>query len=174
MRDGDPLIAQAAESKVASLDDAFDTFWVSEHAAVLALAAALTGDWGTAEDVTQDSFTAAHGKWDQIDNPSAWVRRVVANRAASHWRRRARETAALTRFAARSRAVVLAPEYDEFWVKVRALPRRQAQVVALRYLDDRSISEIAEVLGIAEGTVKATLSHARATLASSLKLQEEP
>ena len=173
MRHGDPLIAQPAEA-VVSAGDGFDAFWDSDHAAVLALAAALTGDWGTAEDVTQDAFSAAHGKWDQIDNPSAWVRRVVTNRAASHWRRRARETAALARFASRSRAVVLAPEYDEFWAKVRALPRRQAQVVVLRYLEDRSISEIAELLGLAEGTIKATLSHARAALALSLHLEEEP
>jgi RNA polymerase sigma-70 factor (ECF subfamily) len=169
MRHGDRLIAQAPESPVVH---PFDAFWACDHAAVLALAAALTGDWGIAEDLTQDAFSAAHRKWDQIDNPAAWVRRVVANRAASHWRRRARETAAFARFAARSSAVLLAAEYDEFWGAVRALPRRQAQVVALRYLEDRSISEIADVLGIAEGTVKATLSHARAALARSLTLEE--
>jgi RNA polymerase sigma-70 factor (ECF subfamily) len=173
MRHGDRLVALATESPVAPAEDAFDEFWACHHAAVLALAAALTGDWGVAEDLTQDAFSAAHRNWDRIENHAAWVRRVVANRAASHWRRRARETAAFTRLAARPSAVVLAPEYDEFWEKVRALPRRQAQVVVLRYLDDRSVSEIAEVLEIAEGTVKATLSHARAALARSLALEEE-
>jgi RNA polymerase sigma-70 factor (ECF subfamily) len=170
MRPGDHLVAPVAESRP---DDSFDAFWAADHAAVLALAAALTGDWNVAEDIAQDAFGAAHGNWDEIENPAAWVRRVVTNRAASHWRRRARETAALTRLAARPNPVVLAPDYDEFWTTVRALPRREAQVVVLRYLDDRSIAEIAAVLEIAEGTVKATLSHARASLARSLTLEEE-
>ncbi|MDQ1435193.1 MAG: hypothetical protein QOF59_2009 [Actinomycetota bacterium] len=174
MRLGGPGIVRAAQSPVASVQDAFDAFWARDHAAVLALAAALTGDWATAEDLTQDAFGAASRIWDEIENPAAWVRRVVANRAASYWRRRARETAAFARLAARPSPVVLGREHDEFWGKVRALPRRQSQVVTLRYLDDLSISEIAEVLDIAEGTVKATLSHARSALARSLVLEEGP
>lgn len=173
MGHGEPLVATAAESRVAPAEAGFDAFWASDHAAVLALAAALTGDWNVAEDLTQDAFSAAHRNWDAIENPAAWIRRVIANRAASHWRRRAREAAALARLAARPDRVMLAPEYDEFWAKVRALPRRQAQVVALRYVEDLSISEIAVVLDIAEGTVKATLSHARAALARALTLKEE-
>ena len=168
-----PAAATLAEAMAEPQDDGFESFWFREHAAVLALAAGLTGDWGVAEDLTQDAFSAAHRQWADIDTPSAWVRRVVANRAASHWRRRGRETAALVRLAARPSPVALTAEYDEFWRTVRALPRRQAQVVALRYLDDRSLAEIAEVLGIAEGTVKATLSHAHAALARSLSLEEE-
>jgi RNA polymerase sigma-70 factor (ECF subfamily) len=114
-----------------------------------------------------------HGRWDEVENPAAWVRRVVTNRAASHWRRRAREAAALARLAARPHAVELAPEHDEFWSRVRALPRREAQVVALYYVDDRPVAEIAALLGIAEGTVKATLAHARASLARMLAIEEE-
>jgi RNA polymerase sigma-70 factor, ECF subfamily len=171
MRQGDPVVAALPDSP--AIDD-FDAFWAAEHGAVLALAAALTGDWNVAEDITQDAFGALHRSWDQIENRAAWVRRVVTNRAASHWRRRAREAAAFARVAGRTNPIVLAPEYDEFWAHVRALPRRQAQVVALRYLDDHSIADIAAVLEIAEGTVKATLSHARAALARTLALEEEP
>jgi RNA polymerase sigma-70 factor (ECF subfamily) len=97
----------------------------------------------------------------------------VTNRAASHWRRRAREAAALARLAARPDAVALAPEHDDFWSKVRSLPRREAQVVALYYVDDRSVADIATLLGIAEGTVKATLSHARSSLTRALALEED-
>jgi len=147
---------------------------MSDHAAVLALAAALTGDWGAPEDLTQDAFSAAHRRSGEIDNPATRVRRVVTNRAGSYWRRRAREVAALARLAARSSAVVLAAEHDEFWAQACALPRRQAQVVALRYVDDLSISEIADVLEIAAGTVKATRTHACATFARALALEEEP
>src|SRR6185503_2252966 len=103
MRIGDPVVATGAGE--------FDAFWNAERAAVLALAAGLTGDWNLAEDLVQDAFAAAHRRWAEIENPAAWVRRVVVNRAASHWRRRAREAAALARLAARPDAVQLAPEY---------------------------------------------------------------
>jgi RNA polymerase sigma-70 factor (ECF subfamily) len=106
--------------------------------------------------------------WDRVDNPGAWVRRVVSNRAVSRWRRRTRELAALTRLAARAEPVVLEPADDAFWDAVRALPHRQAQVVALYYLEDLSVVAIAGVLGIAGGTVKATLAKARQRLATQL------
>ncbi|HJQ94786.1 MAG TPA: sigma factor-like helix-turn-helix DNA-binding protein [Acidimicrobiia bacterium] len=54
------------------------------------------------------------------------------------------------------------------------MPRRQAQVIALFYLDQMSISEIAHVLEVAEGTVKAHLHQARETLAPMLESQGEP
>jgi RNA polymerase sigma-70 factor, ECF subfamily len=59
---------------------------------------------------------------------------------------------------------------------VRALPQRQAQAVALYYLEDRSIAQTAVVLDCAEGTVRAHLVKARRTLARRLRLEvgEEP
>ena len=61
-----------------------------------------------------------------------------------------------------------APADDDFWRAVRELPRRQAQCVALRYLEDRSFDEIAAVLGIAAPTVRVHLHAARSTLAIRL------
>jgi RNA polymerase sigma-70 factor, ECF subfamily len=55
---------------------------------------------------------------------------------------------------------------------VRALPRRQAQVVALHYLEDRPVAEIADALGIASGTVKKHLHDGRRELARRLELEE--
>ena len=57
---------------------------------------------------------------------------------------------------------------EAFWEAVRHLPRRQAQCVALRYVEDRPVAEIAAVLDIAEATVRGYLHEARATLAASL------
>jgi len=62
----------------------------------------------------------------------------------------------------------LAEDDERFWSAVRRLPRRQAQVVALHYGDDRTISDVAEILGCAEGTVKAHLHSARKTLTALL------
>jgi RNA polymerase sigma-70 factor (ECF subfamily) len=84
-------------------------------------------------------------------------------------RRRVAEARALARLAARAAPPAeLALEDDAFWRAVRALPRRQAQVVALRYVEDRSLADIAEILECAEGTVKAHLFKARHALAATL------
>jgi RNA polymerase sigma-70 factor (ECF subfamily) len=67
----------------------------------------------------------------------------------------------------------LSADDAEFWAAVRSLPRRQAQVIALRYLDDRPVAEIAEILGTAEGTVKKHLHEGRQTVISRLRLEED-
>jgi RNA polymerase sigma-70 factor (ECF subfamily) len=64
-------------------------------------------------------------------------------------------------------------ESDEtFWQVVRRLPPRQAQSVALYYMEDYSVSDIAEVLDCSEGTVKTHLSRARAAVARQLQLED--
>jgi RNA polymerase sigma-70 factor (ECF subfamily) len=60
-----------------------------------------------------------------------------------------------------------------FWDAVRSLPRRQAHVVALFYLEDRPVAEIAQILEIAQGTVKKHLFDGRQALARRLGLDEE-
>jgi RNA polymerase sigma-70 factor (ECF subfamily) len=56
----------------------------------------------------------------------------------------------------------------EFWDAVRALPARQAQAIALHYLEDRPVAEIAEILGCAPATVKVHLHRGRRALADTL------
>ncbi len=103
------------------------------------------------------------------------MRRVVANLSVSLVRRRVVEARTLARLAVRREPPMpeLPPEDAEFWAAVRSLPRRQAQAAALHYLEDRSVHEIAEILGVAEGTVKAHLHSARSTLARRLGLGSE-
>jgi RNA polymerase sigma-70 factor (ECF subfamily) len=99
---------------------------------------------------------------------------VVVNRSVSRVRRRVAEARAMTRLANRpSRPAELAPDDAEFWQAVRALPARQAQIVALHYVDDHSIDDIARVLELAPGTVKATLFQARKSLAVALQCEFE-
>jgi RNA polymerase sigma-70 factor, ECF subfamily len=144
---------------------------------VLGLAFALIGDRAVAEDVVQDAFLEAFRKWDRIasfDQPGAWVRRVVANMSVSTFRRRRSELRMLTQLEARQDRVVpdLSPATLAFWQAVRALPKRQAQVTALFYLEDRPIAEIAQILQMAEGTVKKHLHDGRKTLVRTLDLDE--
>jgi RNA polymerase sigma-70 factor (ECF subfamily) len=158
---------------VAPLPEDFDAFWHREQLSVTAFAYALTGSRTAAEDLAQEAFAAAATAWATLQNPSAWVRRVVSNRAISRWRRQGRETRALSRLASQRDSYHLSDDDMSFWDAVRRLPRRQAQVVALHYLDDLPVAEIAATLGVAEGTVKATLFRGRAALARALGCDDE-
>jgi RNA polymerase sigma-70 factor, ECF subfamily len=157
---------------------AFEEFYSEEYPAVVGLAYALSGSRSGAEDLAQDAFLAAHRNWERIgryEQPGAWVRRVVANLSVSVFRRRVAEARALAHVALGERTVLpdLAHADPEFWAAVRALPRRQAQVVALFYLEDRSVAEIAEVLALSTGTVKSHLHDARLALARRLREEVE-
>ena len=178
---GQPATAEpptAAKAPVAATGESlsFDEFYRREHRHVLGLAFVLTGNQWLAEDTAQEAFTAAFRQWRSIvayDSPAAWVRRVTCNRAASALRRRVREAKALVRLARRTRAYLELDEGDEaFWQAVRRLPARQAQAVALYYLEDYSVRQISEVLDCSEGTVKTHLSRARDAVARQLRLEE--
>ncbi len=164
-------------SDAVQLPGRFEYFYLQEYPRVVALAYALSGSRAGAEDIAQEAFLRAYRDWDRVgsyEHRVAWVRRVAANLAAnlatSGLRRRVVEARALIRLAGRWEPVVdpLPAENAEFWAAVRALPARQAQAVALYYLEDRSIQQTAAVLGCAEGTVKAHLAKARRALARRL------
>jgi RNA polymerase sigma-70 factor (ECF subfamily) len=153
-------------------DRAFAAFYEEEYRAVLALARVLTGDRRWAEDVAQDVFVAALAAWPELQNPAAWVRTVAINKARSGWRRRYAEHRALRRF--ETEVVVgrdLPPDVEGFWEEVRGLPRRQAQAIALFYLEDRPVSEIAGMLDCSESTARVHLTRGRRALAERLAVE---
>lgn len=145
--------------------NSFETFVEAQYGPVLGLVIAVYGR-RDAEDVVQEAFERAHARWGEIaslDYRDRWVRRVALNLAASRVRRLKVESAALLRLRARREPEVppLSGPAGEVWEHVRRLPTRQAQVLALRYLEDRSTSDIAALLGIAEATVRAVLYQGR-------------
>jgi RNA polymerase sigma-70 factor (ECF subfamily) len=151
----------------------FDDFFLREYPRVLAVATALSGNRWAAEDLTQEAFLAAHSEWDRLsryDAPAAWVRRVVANKAVSTFRRRQSEARALTRwwFLDRTEVPDLSGIDPDFWRAVRSLPKRQAQVIALYYLEDIAVEDVANILDVSTGTVKRHLHRGRDTLARSM------
>ncbi|MCI0426203.1 MAG: SigE family RNA polymerase sigma factor [Actinobacteria bacterium] len=153
--------------------ETFEAFYRREYRQVLGLAAVLCGDLTTAEDLTQDAFASTMQAWHRVasmDNPGAWVRRIVANRSISRFRRGLVELKALTRMGAPATVgLSLSSEIAlDVWREVRRLPKRQAQVVALTYLSDLSRLEVAETLGCSEETVKTHLDRARQRLAVTL------
>lgn len=144
------------------------------------LAAALVGRWDVAEELVQDAFVTLHGRWDQVsryESPEGWLRRVVLNRSVSALRRRAVEVRLLGRLSRLRERHAESPQVeDEIWRAVAALPKRQAQVIALMFVDDLDVSEIAAVLECEENTVRTHLRRARQSLAAqlSLEVEEEP
>ena len=155
----------------------FDAFFAADYRAVVGLAAVLCGDRAVAEELAQEAFVAAFRRWETVgtyDDPGGWVRRVVANMATSVWRSRLREASALARLRSRQQpAAELSAVDSDFWAGVRRLPRRQTQCVALHYLEDRPVDEIAAVLGIASSTVRVHLHQGRIALARMLGEREE-
>jgi RNA polymerase sigma-70 factor (ECF subfamily) len=172
------LVLEGSQAWTGECSPAFEDFYSDEYDAVLGFAYALSGSRFGAEDLAHDAFFAAYKNWDKVcryDQPGAWVRRVVINLSVSSFRRRVAEARALARAALGERTALPDVEIGDpaFWGAVRALPRRQAQVVALFYLEDRPIAEIAEILGLRIGTVKSTLHDGRASLARRLREEVE-
>lgn len=139
---------------------------------MVAIAYVLSGSRAAAEDIAQEAFLRAHRDWGRVgamEAPAAWVRKVALNLARSRLRRMRSEAAARLKLApARLTDLPEDPLHDAFWAEVRNLPRRQHQVKALYYLEDLSIAEIAAVLEVAEGTVKASLNQGRTWLRRQL------
>ena len=168
------LVLERTRETLQALPERFEDFYRREYVSVVGLAYALSGSRSGAEDLAQEAFLAAHRNWERIsgyERPGAWVRRVVANLSVSAFRRGIAEAKALARAALGERTDV--PNFGsadpDFWSAVRSLPRRQAQVVALFYLEDRPISDVAEILDITAGTVKRHLFDARQTLSRRLR-----
>jgi len=156
----------------------FEEFAAERLPALLAFATVLTGQRATAEDITQEVLIRAHGRWDQIaglDRPEMYVRKMVLNEFLS-WRRRSwRTVAAANPVPARDLTADHAAEYAEhaaMLAEIGKLPRRQRAVLALRYYEDRSDAEIAELLGCAPATVRAYASRALAALRIELRPEQ--
>jgi RNA polymerase sigma-70 factor (ECF subfamily) len=129
-----------------------------------------TGDLADAQDVVQEAFCRALPRWSWLsayDDPAAWVRKVAWNLATNHWRRTRRMLALTLRH---REEPADGPSLDRIEL-VRALaklPVRQRQAVVLHYLADAPVSEIAQLTGASEGTVKSWLHRARSALAVHL------
>jgi DNA-directed RNA polymerase specialized sigma24 family protein len=167
-----PPTRAAPEAVVVRPHGSFDDFYRREYDALLILSLSLIGIRASAEDVVQDAFLAVALDWDRVQNmsnPGTWTRRIVINKSASWHRRRAVEGRALRFWMSQGTGIAKTPAPGDFWEVVRQLPRRQAASVALYYLEDRSMPEIAEILGCAEATVRVHLFKARRTLGTHFR-----
>ncbi len=165
------VLGPATAARAASFDD----FYRATFPRLVPLARALCGP-AIADDIAQEAMLAAYRNWRRVSElaaPEAWVRRTCANLAVSAFRRRVSEVKALVRLGREVDHPALSPDDEAFWAAVRALPKRQAQTAALRYLYELSVAEIAETLDISQGSVKQHLSRARTVLVRQLRLDSE-
>ncbi|HEY7719321.1 MAG TPA: SigE family RNA polymerase sigma factor [Pedococcus sp.] len=173
---------------VVSADAAVTSLYAAHWSGLVRLAWLLLHDEQQAEEVTQDAFVAVHRRWDGIrdhDRAAAYLRRAVVNGARSGLRHRGVEERWLAREQARAAAgpppaprgggpEERALEHEGRRTIVGALgrlPRRQREVLVLRYYLDLSEAEIADALGISAGSVKAHAHRGLAALRDHLEDQ---
>lgn len=145
----------------------FDEFVAARSGALLRTSYLLTHDHGLAEDLLQTSLTKAWFAWGRIaDSPEAYVRKVLFNTYATWWRRKwngEHATEELPEGGVGDRTDA-SGEVIDLWSAMERLPRRQRAVVVLRYFEDLTEAQTAELLGCSVGTVKSQCSKALAKL----------
>ncbi len=149
----------------------FDEFYRDTSVRLVRYGYAVTGDLTEAQDVVQEAYTRAWRHWRTVADhpaPEAWVRLVVARLAADRWRRLRGWRTALARSGPPE--AVEPPSDDTMFLvtALRRLPAAHRQALALHYLFDLSVEDIARETGAAVGTVKSWLSRGRAGLAAVL------
>jgi RNA polymerase sigma-70 factor (sigma-E family) len=152
----------------AKSEEQFREFVRSRSTALLGTAYAITGHQQAAEDLLQNALAKTATHWRRVHtSPEAYVRRVMYNDRVSWWRRlRVREEHLDTVADVVDPADPLALATLRITLKeaLRALPPRQRAVLALRYLEDRSEAETAQLLGVSQGTVASQVHRALAKL----------
>ena len=130
----------------------------------------LTSDWALAEDLVQTAFARAYPRWAGIerDDPEAYVRKVMVNTWSSWWRRRWHGEIPTSQLPEGATG----DEYQNVDAKqailraLAGLPPRQRLVLVLRYHQDLSERQVADLLGVSVGTVKSQAAKALARLRS--------
>lgn len=125
------------------------------------LAYLLTGDRALAEDLVQEAFVRMFGRFRDLRQPEAfgaYLRKTVVNLSRAHLRRRGVERSYLEKESRTASAHAELAGHDEMWDALKTLRPRQRAAIVLRYYEDLSEAQTADVLGCAVGTVKSLVS----------------
>jgi len=159
---------EGIERAVSERDEGFTTFFRCEYPSLVRTLYLIVHDRELARDLAQDAFVQLFARWRRIshyERPEAWVRRVgirMAVRAASRERIRPRLEREL------DFGTLPEPVDVDVVRAIGELSASQRAAVALFYLEDRPVSEVAEVLACSEVTAKVHLHRARKRLAELL------
>ncbi|MDQ3620515.1 MAG: sigma-70 family RNA polymerase sigma factor [Actinomycetota bacterium] len=150
--------------------DEFADFYSASFARVSAAVRAFCGDADVAYEATQEAFARAYARWPRLKEAGwahGWVTTTALNLSRRHFRLRARRPPPGQDTSSPG------PTTDRLDVlaALRSLPERQRQAVVLHYLVDCPVATVADLMGLSEGTVKAHLHKARATLHDLLEIR---
>ena len=154
----------------AQRDAEFSAYMEARQASLLRTAYLISGDRHTAEDLVQTALAKLYLAWDRVEDRGSldgYVRRVIVNEHNSLWRRPfKRREHATDQVPERAAPTPASGRDDALWELVQTLPKKQRAAVVLRYYEELSEAETAEVLGVSVGTVKSQTSRALAALRS--------
>jgi RNA polymerase sigma-70 factor (sigma-E family) len=158
--------------------DDFREYVAARNGALLRVAYLLTGNRQDAEDLLQTALAKVYLAWPRIQDRGAvdgYVRKVLVNTQTSFWRRRRVDeypADELPDLPTIRDATADCDLRDAMWAALARLPRRQRAMVVLRYYEDLTEAETAEVLGVSVGAVKSSVSRAIAKLRADASLRE--
>ncbi len=159
-----------------SRDEAVALLWLRHYGVLVRVAAGLTGDVGTAEEVVQDAFAALLRRWASVRDPSAtytYLLRAVVNGARGRWRRQRREHDSAATM--RSLDVQVGVDSDsrvDVLAALGRLPYGKRACLLLRFYADLSQAEVASTLGVTVGTVKSQTAKGLKELAEFLDVDQ--
>jgi RNA polymerase sigma-70 factor (sigma-E family) len=158
--------------------ESFDDWVAARGPGLLHFAHLITGSRADAQDAMQDALVAAYPRWDRLraaGTQDAYIRRSIVNRHISIWRSFRRrehpvaEPAAMAAIPSRADHASAIADADVAWSLCQSLPRVQRTAVVLRYYDDQSYAQIADILGCAESTARSHVRRALLCLRSRLE-----
>ncbi|MFF4156782.1 SigE family RNA polymerase sigma factor [Streptomyces sp. NPDC001678] len=163
-------------ASTASVYPSFSSYVRARGQVLQRTARSLTSNPCDAEDLLQTALTKTYLAWDRIEDHRAldgYVRRALVNTRTSQWRKRKVDEFPCEELPERDSAPVADPAEqqalrDAMWRAVHRLPDRQRAMVVLRYYEDMTEVQTAELLGVSVGTVKSAVSRALG------KLREDP
>ncbi len=168
-------MSEASEVKVV---ETVDSLFRAHYGRLVRALTLACGDREVAADAVQEAFVKAHLHWrriQQYDDPVGWIRRVAINRLHDDHRRQTRKGRALQRLAGEPPVQAVAQHgFDsDLPMMLAQLPKQQRITMALFYVDELSIAEVAVALNVSEGAVKSYLHQGRARLRSVVASGEE-
>ena len=149
--------------EIVGTDTSFEDLYAEQFLPMVRLATLMCGRTEVARDIVQDSFVKLHLKWSGVEHPCAYLRSSVVNgcRSRARW-----ERLRWGRVSRREESTEQAP--DELFDVLGTLPSRQRAAIVLKYYEQHTENEIADILGCRPGTVGPLVSRGLSTLRNEL------
>lgn len=173
------MIEQPGSTTATTAKDAeFADYMSARQPSLLRTAYLLTGDRHAAEDLVQTAFAKLYLSWDKVQRRElvdGYVRRILVNENNSLWRRAWKRHEYSTDELPERSAKTNGPDSGDssaLWQFVQTLPRKQRAVIVLRYYEELTEAETAEVLNVSVGTVKSQASRALASMRERMHTEQ--